>query len=338
MATDHSTSTGQRRLAAIFCADVEGYTRLMNADEAATLRLLSACRDITDRLIAQHGGRIANTAGDSILAEFPSAVDALQCALGLQDRVAAMNEEVPEERRIRFRVGIHVGEVVVRSGDLFGDAVNIAARMQGLAAPGAVCLSDTAHQFTHRAVPSTFEDLGPQLVKNVDSPIGAYLVRPPSHSHSSAIPSIHRRIEAHLARRFYDVCHHELFEITRPERLTVVEYSALASLEDAPGIDQQRLAARVGIDLRTTANVLKRLRARAFVEATPSTGGRQPRAFRLTQSGLDMRRRLRPAVVAALDRIVAPLSEEERETLKDLLVRIIQAHEAQNQSALSRQA
>src|SRR5215475_7960594 len=125
----------QRRLAAIFSADVAGDTRLMNSEEAGTLRLLGAHRETADRIIAQHGGRIANTAGDSILAEFPNASDALQCALGVQERIGAMNDEVPEERRVSFRIGIHVGEAMVRSGDLFGDAVNVAARMQGLAAP-----------------------------------------------------------------------------------------------------------------------------------------------------------------------------------------------------------
>src|SRR5689334_22804442 len=94
-----------RRLAAIFSADVAGYTRLMNIDEGGTLRLLASHRDVMDRLIAQHGGRIANTAGDIVLAEFPSAVDALQCALGVQEGIAAVNEEVPEERRVSFRIG-----------------------------------------------------------------------------------------------------------------------------------------------------------------------------------------------------------------------------------------
>ena len=139
-------SVVQRRLAAIFCADAAGYTRLMNADETSTLRLLASLRAITDRLIPEHGGRIANTAGDSVLAEFSSVVDALQCALGIQERIAAVNEEVPEARRISLRVGVHVGEVMVSDGDLFGDDVNVAARMQSLAQPGSVCLSGSAAQ------------------------------------------------------------------------------------------------------------------------------------------------------------------------------------------------
>src|SRR5215813_10168038 len=104
----------QRRLAAIFSADVAGYTRLMSIDEAGTLRLLASHRDITDRLIPQHDGRIANTAGDSILAEFPSAADAVQCGLAIQERVGAVNDAVPEERRVSFRIGVHVGEAMVR--------------------------------------------------------------------------------------------------------------------------------------------------------------------------------------------------------------------------------
>src|SRR5918999_4930705 len=142
----------QRRLAAIFCADVAGYSRLMNTDEAGTLRLLTSHREMTDRLIQQHGGRIANTAGDSILAEFPSAVDALQCALGIQERIGAVHEEVREDRRVTFRIGIHVGEAMVRDGDLFGDGVNIAARLQSLALPGAVCISSSAHEYVHRVL------------------------------------------------------------------------------------------------------------------------------------------------------------------------------------------
>ena len=143
----------QRRLAAIFYADVAGYVRLMNVDETGTLALLDSCREIMDRHITQHGGRTANTAGDSILAEFPSVVDAVQCAVGIQERIAAANEETPKERRLTFRIGVHVGEVMVRDGDMFGDGVNIAARMEKLAQPGLVCLSGMAYDYVSRVVP-----------------------------------------------------------------------------------------------------------------------------------------------------------------------------------------
>lgn len=333
----YSASTVQRRLAAIFSADVQGYTRLMNADEAGTLRLLASHRDVTDRLIAQHGGRIANTAGDSILAEFPSAVDALHCALGIQERLGAANEELPEERRMWFRIGLHAGEVMVRDGDLFGDGVNIAARMQGLAAPGSVCLSEAAHHFVVRSVPVILDDLGPQLVKNVDAPIRAYLARPSGKGPSRALPPVHRRIDAYLARRFHDICQRALLEITATENLSVIEYSALASLDDVPELDQPRLAERIGVDLRKAGNVLKRLKVQGLVEERWTTSGGRPCAFRLTSTGVEIRRRHRPAIAAALDSIMAPLSDRERDTLRELLARIIQTHEAKNRADAGRQ-
>ena len=131
----------KRRLVAIFAADVEGYSRLMGADEVATLNTLTARREILDGLIATHGGRIANTAGDSVLAEFGSAVDAVRCAMEAQDALAQANSALPETRHINFRMGIHVGDVMVRAGDLFGDGVNIAARLQTLAKAGGLCVS-----------------------------------------------------------------------------------------------------------------------------------------------------------------------------------------------------
>src|SRR5215217_1592805 len=198
--------------------------------------------------------------------------------------IAGANEEVPEDRRIRFRIGFHVGEVMVRKGDLFGDGVNIAARMQGLAVPGSVCLSEATHHFVFRALPVVLDDLGPQLVKNLDVPIRAYLAHPPSQSLSRVLPPVHRRIDAYLARRFHELCHGALIEITRTENLRVIEYATLASLEDAPGIDQHRLAERLSLDIRKAAGVLKLLESKGLVEATTST-----RAFMLTPRGLDIR-------------------------------------------------
>ena len=168
----------ERKLAAIFAADVAGYSRLMGQDEVGTLRMLAAHRDIMDRLIAEHRGRIANTAGDSVLAEFPSVVDAVQCAVEVQEAIRETNEGVPEDRRMRFRIGIHVGDVMVRGGDLFGEGVNIAARLQALAEPGSVCVSGDAHQYTRRALPLTFTDLGEQAVKNIEEGVRAYKVGP----------------------------------------------------------------------------------------------------------------------------------------------------------------
>src|SRR5215213_7762444 len=121
------TKRVERKLAAIFVADVAGYSRLINHDEVGTLRTLAAYREIMDGLIAEHGGRIANTAGDSVLAEFPSAVDTVQCAVAVQEQMRTANESFEEDRRLQFRIGVHVGDVVVSGGDLLGDGVNVAA-------------------------------------------------------------------------------------------------------------------------------------------------------------------------------------------------------------------
>jgi adenylate cyclase len=166
----------ERKLAAIFAADVAGYSRLMGLDEVGTVRLLTAHREILDGRIAERRGRIANTAGDSVLAEFPSAVDAVECAVEAQERLAQANESLPADRRLEFRVGIHVGDVLVRGGDLFGDGVNIAARLQALAEPGGVCISGTVHEHVRKLPMLRLSELGPQVVKNIDEPVRAYLL------------------------------------------------------------------------------------------------------------------------------------------------------------------
>jgi adenylate cyclase len=166
----------ERRLVAIFAADVEGYSRLMGADEVGTLRDLTQRRAILDGLIASHRGRIANTAGDSVLAEFGSAVEAVQCAVEAQTALAEANSSLAPERQINFRIGIHVGDVMVKGGDLFGDGVNIAARLQSLASAGGVCISGVAHDQVRKILPFPFTDLGVQQVKNIEEPVRAYIV------------------------------------------------------------------------------------------------------------------------------------------------------------------
>lgn len=167
----------ERRLAAIFAADVAGYSRLVRADESGTLCALSSHREIMDGLIAEHGGRIANTAGDSVLAEFPSVVDAVQCALAVQDRLAEANEVLAKDKRICFRIGVHVGDVVLSGKDLLGDGVNIAARIETLADPGGICVSAAAFDYVRQALPLVFDDLGPQQLRNVDEPIRVFAVK-----------------------------------------------------------------------------------------------------------------------------------------------------------------
>src|SRR5215471_11358512 len=175
-----------RRLVAVFAADVEGYSRLMGADEVGTLKGLTERRAILDRLIGDHGGRIANMAGDSVLAEFGSAVDAVQCAVEAQTALAEANSGLASDRRISFRIGIHIGDVMIRAGDLFGDSVNIAARLQSIAKPGGVCISGVTYDQVHKVLPMTFVDLGVQQVKNIQEPIRAYQVRTPSEAREAA--------------------------------------------------------------------------------------------------------------------------------------------------------
>jgi adenylate cyclase len=167
----------ERKLAAIFAADVEGYSRLMGRDEVGTLRTLTAYRVIIDRLIATHRGRIFNTAGDSLVADFASAVDAVQCAVAVQDAIAKENADRPAGEQMRFRIGIHVGDIIVQGDNLFGDGVNIAARLEALAEPGGICVSGTVRDQIGTKLPLSFTDLGEQLVKNIAQPIKTYRIR-----------------------------------------------------------------------------------------------------------------------------------------------------------------
>jgi adenylate cyclase len=164
----------ERKLVAILAADVEGYSRLMGSDEEGTLATLSSHRAITDALIAQHGGRICGTAGDSVLAEFASVFAAVQCAVDIQRDIAAANQALDAPRRMWFRIGINVGDVMVKDGDIFGDGVNIAARLEGLGEAGGICISRGVHDHIRRKLPYGFEDLGEQSVKNITQPIRVF--------------------------------------------------------------------------------------------------------------------------------------------------------------------
>lgn len=159
----------------------------MERDEVSTLATLTSHRSIVDALIASHNGRITGTAGDSVLAEFPSVVDALDCAVKMQDAIAAANESRPAEQRLLFRIGINVGDVMVKDGDIFGDGVNVAARLETLAEPGGICVSRGVRDHVRKMGRYAFQDLGEQSVKNIAQPIRAFRVRdpndpPPEHS------------------------------------------------------------------------------------------------------------------------------------------------------------
>jgi adenylate cyclase len=164
----------ERKLVAILAADVASYSRLMEIDEEGTLATLSAFRLVTDRLISRHEGRICGTAGDSILAAFGSALAAVQCAVEIQNELAHSNNHLEKDRRMQFRIGINVGDVMLKDGDIFGDGVNIAARLEGLADPGGICISRGIHDHVMKKLPFEFEDLGEQSVKNITQPVRVY--------------------------------------------------------------------------------------------------------------------------------------------------------------------
>jgi adenylate cyclase len=315
----------QRRLVAIFCADVAGYARLMSMDERGTLRLLTSHREITDREIEQHGGRIANTAGDSILAEFPSAVDAVQCAIVIQERTAAVNDAVPEERRIRFRIGVHVCEAMVRDGDLFGDGVNVAARLERLAEPGSVCVSGATYDHVHRVLPAEFEDLGPQTVKNLDTPVRAYVTRPIHHRPSRTMPIDRTQFETYWARQLHRACMAMMTEVAQSAGLEAIDIPVLAAIMDEPGVGLRQLAGRVGLGQAVAARSAARLEEKELVTRTSDAGKPRSWVFGMTPEGIGVRLRLRTALIVAQDRLMAPLSDRERETLKDLIRRVIEA-------------
>jgi len=168
----------ERRLAAILAADVAGYSRLMGADEEGTLARLKAVRKaIVDPAIASHRGHIVKTTGDGMLIEFASAVDAVRSAVEIQRSMAEQNAAVPPDQRIEFRIGTHVGDVIFDDNDIFGDGVNIAARLEGIAEPGGVCMSDDAYRQVRGKVDIAFEDMGPQNLKNITEPMRAWRLK-----------------------------------------------------------------------------------------------------------------------------------------------------------------
>jgi TolB-like protein len=165
-----------RRLAAIVAADVAGYSRLMGLDEVGTARTLREHRKVTDALVAKHGGRLVKTTGDGVLLEFPSVVDAVECAVAVQAAMTERNQGVPEDRRMLYRIGINLGDILIEGDDILGDGVNVAARLEGIAEPGGICISSSAYEQVRGKVPVDFNDLGERTLKNISRPIRAYEV------------------------------------------------------------------------------------------------------------------------------------------------------------------
>jgi adenylate cyclase len=166
----------KRKLTSIFSTDAVGYSRLMGEDEAATVHTITIYRNVISALIKQHNGTVIDSPGDNLLAEFASVVDAVQCAVAVQKELKARNDELPENRKMQFRIGINLGDVIQEGDRIYGDGVNIAARLEGLAEPGGVCISGLVYDQVENKVPFEYEDMGKQTVKNITKPIHVYRV------------------------------------------------------------------------------------------------------------------------------------------------------------------
>jgi adenylate cyclase len=168
----------RRQLAAILSADAVGYSRRMAEDEAATVQTLQAHRETIGGIVREHRGRVVDAVGDNLLAEFSSAVDAVACALGIQTELERREAQLPEERRLRYRIGVHLGDLLVDDGQIFGDGINVASRLEGLADPGGICASAAVVEQVRGKVEATFEDLGDQPLKNIPAPVRSYRILP----------------------------------------------------------------------------------------------------------------------------------------------------------------
>lgn len=170
----------ERKLAAILAADVAGYSRLMGVDEEATINSLTGHRrELIDPCISKHRGRIVKTAGDGLLVEFASVVDSVRCSIEVQAGMAERNLDVSEGRRLEFRIGINVGDIVEKDGDIFGDGVNIAGRLEGIAEPGGICVSGRVQEDVAGKIDLAFEDAGEHALKNIARPVRVFRLRPP---------------------------------------------------------------------------------------------------------------------------------------------------------------
>jgi adenylate cyclase len=182
----------ERKLAAILSTDVKGYSRLMGEDEVATIHTITAYRALIATLIQQHRGRVVDSPGDNLLAEFPSVVEAVQCAVAIQRELRVRNAALPLHRRMEFRIGINLGDVITEGERIYGDGVNIAARLEGLAEAGGLCISGTVYDQIKTRLALGYEDLGAQAVKNIAEPVRAYRVQ---LTPEAAVPAVHEQDE-----------------------------------------------------------------------------------------------------------------------------------------------
>lgn len=177
----------KRKLAAIFCADVKGYSRLMQDDEAGTVATITTYRNLMSTLIHQHHGRVVDSPGDNLLAEFSSVVDAVQGAVSIQKKLKIRNDKLPQHRRMEFRIGINLGDVIVKENRIYGDGVNIAPRLETIAEAGGICISRTAYDQIEDKLPLGYEYIGEQTAKNLQKPLRAYKVNIWPETHTSKL-------------------------------------------------------------------------------------------------------------------------------------------------------
>jgi adenylate cyclase len=189
----------ERRLAAILSADAVGYSRHMAEDEDATVRRITAYREQMAVLVRQHRGRVVDAKGDNLLAEFPSVTDATACAVQIQRVLRVRNADLPSDRKLEFRLGVHLGEVVVEGDSIYGDGINIAARLEGLAEPGGICISEAVRDQVKTKLDLDYDDLGEQSLKNIAKPVRLYRVRFDEARADSPKATGHRRTRLKVA-------------------------------------------------------------------------------------------------------------------------------------------
>ncbi|MGO9214854.1 MAG: adenylate/guanylate cyclase domain-containing protein, partial [Syntrophales bacterium] len=196
-----TTQEVKRKLTTILSADVKGYSRLMGEDEEWTVRTLKSYKDLMGNLIQQHRGRVVDSIGDNLMAEFASVVDAVQCGVEIQQALRAKNALLPQARRVEFRIGINLGDVIEEGERIYGDGVNIAARLEGLAEPGGICISESAYQQVENKLPLKYEDLGEHQFKNIAKPVRVYRaqIEPESVSEKKVKPGQWQRSAIGLA-------------------------------------------------------------------------------------------------------------------------------------------
>jgi class 3 adenylate cyclase len=264
----------KRKIAAIMAADIAGYSRLVAEDEEETLRRLASYRAVFEDFVGRFSGRIFNTAGDAVLAEFSSAVEAVRCAIDVQESVRTRNLAYPISRQMCFRIGITIGDVVERDGDLLGDGVNIAARLEGLAQPGGLCVSRTVYEQVSNKLSVEFVDIGEQSVKNIPTPIHAYVL--PLGAEDPRVPKAPPAKPApkSAAKR----------SVVWPAAVIAASLAVIvasgaryqtASRADTPGVTQAAVAEQAAQPAATQADV-QSLQA---PQATPATSDRQASAI-----------------------------------------------------------